>query len=108
MTIRSFTLRLDPQVQTALSELSKLMRRPVNKLVNEAIRDYLDRRGREAEGELEGTLERLRAYRKTDPQLRRSLDEFAEAEAAVVEDPAEGTVARSEPIRSEIQDLLNG
>jgi hypothetical protein len=49
-----------------------------------------DRMG-EAQGDLELTLEDLRAYRKRDPDFERAIAEFIEAEATE-DDPAEGRV----------------
>jgi predicted transcriptional regulator len=57
--------RLDPDAQTALAHLSKLEGRPMNKLVNEAIRDYLLKTS-ERERELETTLATLREYRESE------------------------------------------
>jgi hypothetical protein len=59
-------------------------RRPVNQLLNEAVRNFLLRR-RPKERSLEANLERLRAYRERDPQFRRGRNAFVEAEASVDE-----------------------
>ncbi|MGQ0765079.1 MAG: hypothetical protein ACT4OZ_05360 [Gemmatimonadota bacterium] len=95
MSNKALTLRVDATVQAALAELSKATRRPVNKLVNEAIRQYLDTTGQAVERQLEERLQRLRALRKRDPELRLAFAEFAAAEASIVDDPAEGTVIES-------------
>jgi predicted nucleotidyltransferase/predicted transcriptional regulator len=82
--------RLDPDAQAALAHLGKLMGRPMNKLVNEAVRDYL-LRTTQKERDIEGTLASLRAYREAvlqakeesaahpltkDPEADRGVREF--------------------------------
>ena len=94
----AFTLRIDEEERAALENLSKVERRPVNQLLNEAVRNFLLRR-RPKERSLEANLERLRAYRERDPQFRRARKAFVEAEASV-DDPIEG-----EPIDGR---LVNG
>lgn len=85
-----FTLRIDLAERAALESLSKIEGRPINQLLNEAIKVYLNRRGRQ-ERSLETTLESLRAYRKRDPGFQRASAAFVEAEASL-EDPLEGEV----------------
>jgi predicted nucleotidyltransferase len=77
--------RLDLDAHAALAQLSRLLGRPMNKLVNEAIRDYLLKTSQK-ERELEGTLASLRAYRERDLQMREAppppyLSSPAESEA---------------------------
>lgn len=69
MAAKASIFRLDPDAQTALVHLSKLLGRPMNKLVNEAVREYL-KKITEKERELEATLGKLRAYRERDLQGR--------------------------------------
>ena len=102
------TFRIDPVVKVGLSKLSKLTHQSLNKLVNEAIEEFVARRTLEVEDELESTLEDLRAYRKSDPNFERAIAEFVEAEMTVKHDPAEGRVVteigRNEAV---VLDLLN-
>src|SRR5882757_9055436 len=65
MTRKASIFRLDPDTQSALAHLGRLLDRPMNKLVNEAVRDYLLKTSQK-ERELEGTLASLRAYRERD------------------------------------------
>jgi predicted nucleotidyltransferase len=65
MTRKASIFRLDPDTQSALANLGRLLGRPMNKLVNEAVRDYLLKTSHK-ERELEGTLASLRAYRERD------------------------------------------
>jgi predicted transcriptional regulator len=109
MSIKATTFRIDPVVQTGLSMLSKILGRPQNQLVNEAVRDFVARRSREIEMDLEGTLEALRAYRKNDPNFERAIADYVEAEASLKEDPAEGRrVEDIGPTQKRVLELLNG
>lgn len=94
----AFTLRIDAEERAALENLSRVERRPVNQLLNEAVRSFLLRR-RPKERSLEASLERLRAYRERDPQLQQARKAFVEAEASL-DDPLDG-----EPIEG---NLVNG
>ena len=115
MTRSAFTLRLPSDERIALENLSKLEGRPVNQLINEAVKSYLGRRG-PREQSLEETLARLREYRERDPGFRKAIAKFAEAEAAF-DDPLEGTVVEGDlidgefaptgPAQSKIRELLN-
>jgi predicted transcriptional regulator len=92
MQRKATTVRLEPASQAGLSKLSEILRQPVNKLVNEAVREYVARRSKQAEDELASTLEDLRALRRRDPDFELSIAKFIEAELAVKDDPAEGSV----------------
>ncbi len=114
MSKKALTVRLDAGMQTALAALSKTLRRPMNKLVIEAVGAYLDQRGREAERDLEACLANLRAHRKHDPDFKRAIAAFAKAEAkAGANDPIEGQLIEARPtsgaspLRTEIRKLLN-
>jgi hypothetical protein len=110
----AFTLRIDSRERAALENLSKIEGRPVNQLLNEAIKIYLGRRGPN-EHKLEASLAGLRAYRKQDPGFQRAIDAFVEAEATI-EDPLEGKPVGGEfvegkfkpagPVQSKIRELL--
>jgi predicted transcriptional regulator len=93
----AFTLRIDEEERAALENLSKIERRPVNQLLNEAVRTFLLRR-RPKEQSLAATLERLRAYRVRDPNFHEARKAFVEAEAGGY-DPLEG-----EPIEGNLVD----
>jgi predicted nucleotidyltransferase len=69
MARKASIFRLDPDTQAALVNLGRLLGRPMNKLVNEAVRDYL-LKACPKERELEGTLASLRAYRERDLRVR--------------------------------------
>lgn len=86
----AYTLRIDEKERTALENLSKIEGRPVSKLLNEAIKNYLHHKGRR-EDALKNTLSHLEAYRKEDPEFNRASLTFIKAEASL-EDPIEGEV----------------
>jgi predicted transcriptional regulator len=104
MAGKATTYRIDPSVQAGLSTLSKVLGRPLNQLVNEAVRDFVARRSKEVAMDLEATLEGLRAYRKSDPNFERAIADYVDAEASLKEDPAEGIG----PTQTRILDLLDG
>jgi hypothetical protein len=104
-----FTLRIEAEERAALENLSKIEGRPVNQLLNEAIKSFLVRRG-PRERSLEANLARLRAYRETDPGFQRAVAAFVESEASL-DDPVEGEVVSGDiepigPAQSRIRDLL--
>lgn len=107
MIRKATTYRIDPVVQTGLSTLSRVLGRPQNQLVNEAVRDFVARRTREVETDLEVTLESLRAYRKSDPNFDRAIADYVDAEASLKEDPAEGKRADLGPTQKRVLELLN-
>jgi hypothetical protein len=115
-------IRIEPTVQAGLENLSRVLKRPMNQLVNEAVKDYVRRRSREVERTLESTPASLRAYREGDPDFEQAIAAFARAEARYgKEDPAEGEVVvgklvngqllhepASGSVQSEIRKLLDG
>ena len=106
---RGTTYRIDPIVQAGLSTLSKLLGQSQNQLVNEAVRDFVARRTREVEMDLDATFEALRADRKSDPNFERAIADYVDAEASLKEDPAEGQRASDiGPAQARILELLDG
>ena len=88
MARTAFTLRIEAAERNALKSLSKIEGRPINQLLNEAIKAYLGQKGRK-ERALHDDMKRLEAYRKKDPKFRRAIAAFVEAEATQP-DPLEG------------------
>jgi hypothetical protein len=70
------------------------MRQPVNRSINEAVRDFIERRSSEVEADLQESLRRLQAYRVADPDFESAIGRFVDAEAASVRDE---TAARETP-----------
>jgi hypothetical protein len=83
-----FTLRIGPAEHVALKNLSKIEGRPINQLLNEAVRSYLGKPGARERG-LETTLASLRKYRKQHAGFQQAIAAFVDAEAGL-EDPIEG------------------
>jgi predicted DNA-binding protein len=120
MPPKATTFRLEPTLQEGLETLSKLLKRPMNQLVNEALKDYVHRRSVDVEHDLEETLAALRAYRRRDPTFAQAIAAAAAAEAQHGRtDPVEGKivigdlvngelVAEIGPVHSEIHRLLRG
>jgi hypothetical protein len=111
----AFTLRIDEKERAALENLSKVEQRPVNQLLNEAVRNFLLRH-RPNERSLEANLERLRAYRERDPQFRRARKAFVEAEASADDllegEPIEGQLVNGRvepigPVQRKIREILD-
>jgi predicted transcriptional regulator len=93
---RATTFRLEPRLQRGLELLSYIRRAPLNRLVNEAVDDYLDVQAARLETDLEATLQRVKAYRAADPDFEHAIARFAEAEAEhAAEDPVEGSTVRA-------------
>jgi hypothetical protein len=92
-----FTLRIDSEERFALENLSKIEGRPINQLLNEAIKSYLSRKGQK-ERSLEASLKSLRAYRKQDPGFSRAIAAFVEAEASL-DDPLEGELIEGSAVK---------
>ena len=118
MRPKATTFRLEPTLQEGLENLSKILKRPMNQLVNEALKDYVSRRSRAVEDDLKETLATLRAYRRRDPNFKDSIAAAAIAEAqyaqsdpvegrVVIEVPAEGRlVEEAGPVQTEIHPPL--
>lgn len=105
---RATTFRIEPDVQERLSMLAKSLKRPLNQLVNEAVRTFVERRSKELEEDLEANLARLRSYRESDPNFEQAIVAFAEAEAAL-DDPLEGQRMKElGPAQKKVHELLNG
>ena len=98
----SFTLRLAPDERAALENLSKIEKRPMNQLVNDAIKLYLSQPRRKEKG-LQKTLEKLQQYRKRDPGFKRAKAEYIDAEASLGRDPLDGEIVEGEIVNGEIR-----
>ena len=106
---RASTHRLNSEVQVGLDNLSKALRRPKNKLINEAVHVYVQQKSRELEHEMEASLRALRTYRKRDPDFEKVIDDFVAAEVSQAgRDPLEGQIsAPVGAVQSEIRNLLH-
>jgi hypothetical protein len=106
------TVRLDAAVQEGLRVLETHGDgRPLNKWVNMALADLIERRTATIESQLDQALESIRAYRKTDPGHKRALRAFIDAEVThAAEDPMEGTPEprAAGPAVSMVRKILRG
>ena len=109
MARKASTHRLDPEVQAALNHLSKVLHRPKNRLMNEAVRYYVQQRGREVEQEMKSTLQALRKYLRENSDFESAIDSFVTAEAQLVsEDPLEcRSLSAAGTVQKEIRNLLH-
>jgi anti-sigma factor RsiW len=82
----------------------------VNRMVNEAVGEYLASRAAAVEADLEETLRRVRAYREGDPHFESAIAKFADEEAALAnEDPVEGkTTSAAGPAQRLVRQLIRG
>lgn len=105
---KASTIRLKPELQTALDRISNHLNRPKNKLVNLAVAELLEKTSFQLRDDIEGTIESLRAYRAKDPDFEADIERFVEAEAAnLTEDPYEWEVDQSgQSLSSEIRELI--
>ena len=107
------TIRLNEAVQKGLRilEAHSGVRRPLNKWVNTALAELIDRRAASVEAELERALRSIKAYRKTDPGYKRALEAFIDGEVAfAAEDPMEGSrePRATGPAVSMVREMLRG
>ena len=88
------TIRLDQAVQEGLRmlEVHSGVKRPLNKWVNMALADFIERRAATIENQLDEALRSIRTYRKTDPSFKRAIKAFIDAEVSgAAADPMEGS-----------------
>lgn len=103
--VRTKTLRLQPSYEKGLVILKRVLKMPINKMVNEAVAEYIQKRTAEVEAELTTTLEQLHAYRLTDPDFAAARQAFIEGEALHgKDDPMEGRIVRvKKPARDAVK-----
>ncbi len=96
--VRAKTLRLIPEFEAGLGLLKNILHKPVNKMVNEAVGEYIEKRTAEVETDLQGVLEKLKAYKRADPKFASARARFVDAEGRYgADDPVEGVVFDVEP-----------
>lgn len=106
MPRQASTYRLEPDVQAGLEQLSKALRRPKNKLLNEALRSFVQQRSRTLVEEMEAVIRSLQVYQQRDPGFERAIVGVAQDEASRGgSDPAEGKPAGA--VQAEIRSLLH-
>jgi predicted transcriptional regulator len=104
------TVRMAPALHGRLEVLQHALKRPMNKLIVEAIDYYVVHKTEEVEADLRGTLARIKAAREKDPQFKEAIATFVQAESAGAKnDPAEGRVViedRTKSARSMVRDAI--
>lgn len=107
---KASTFRLHEDLQAGLELISQLQHRPKNKLVNEAVAEYVTRHALQTEGELKAVLRSLKSYRASDPDFNSAIAAFADAEAThgKDDDPMEGQpVSSVGPVTQKLRQLLH-
>lgn len=98
---KPITVRLAPELQRGMNILRVALKRPVNKMINEAVHGFIQKRTSEVEMDLEGTLAQIKAYKRRDPNFDRAFGQWADAEVKFGgEDPAEGVVIKTDTGKS--------
>jgi uncharacterized protein len=93
MVAKASVFRLDSQSHAALASLSKVLGRPMNKLINEAVRDYLLTESR-AERDLGRSLKMLREFRESAPRSDPRVADSETRSPPEVDDPSAVEAAR--------------
>jgi predicted transcriptional regulator len=110
VAMKAMTLRLDEHLQQSLDRFSALVGTPKNRLVNEAVRNFLEQRIAATESDLKATLKALQACRARDPNHEMAIRAFAESQADLKDqDPFEARIESGKgPVSVEIRRLLRG
>ncbi|MEP7300159.1 MAG: hypothetical protein ABI699_01415 [Caldimonas sp.] len=89
--VKARTLRLEPIYEVGLGILKGVLHKPVNKMVNEAVAEYIKKSTAQVEAEMGSVLTQLKAYRRADPTFQQDKEAFISAEAEFgASDPMEG------------------
>ena len=107
---KATTFRLDPALQAGLAVLGRVLKKPLNRLVNEAVQGFIEKRSADIEADLERTIERLKACREKDPRFESAIARFVEAEASLGrDDPMEGRPRPAAgPVQTMVHEFLRG
>lgn len=107
------TIRLDEAVQKGLRILETHggVKRPLNKWVNMALAQLIEKQVASLEEELAQALRNINAYRKTDPGYKRAIKAFIDAEVTyAAQDPMEGASKppAAGPAVAMVREMLRG
>ena len=106
MPRKASTHRLEPDVQAGLNHLSKVLHRPKNKLMNEAVSRFVQERSIQLVQEMESVINSLKEYQRNDPDFERAIERLVNDEVAQAgADPLEGRPAGA--VQAEIRGLLH-
>ena len=102
------TVRLEPALMAGLLLLQRILKKPINRMLNEAVRHYVERQSSEVETDLQKVLERVQAYRRSDPNYKKLWAEFVDAEARYgKDDPVEGRIKSAGPVQTMVREILS-
>lgn len=107
---KASTIRLKPELQSALDAISNHLDRPKNKIVNQAVAEFLEKTTFRLKDDLEGTLRKLNAYRSNNPNFEDEIERFVVAESSgAAADNHEGQVFSGEnsALKSEIRNMIH-
>ena len=109
MAKKNLTIRVDDVLYRRLQTLKKAVKVSVNDLGCDDVGQYVAERSALDPETLKVMAQRLRSYRDADPDLKKSLGSFADAEGRS-QDPLEGVVVDTAklPPHTKLQELLNG
>jgi hypothetical protein len=89
--VRPKTMRLEPRNEAGLDMLKDALGAPVNRMVNVAVSQFIERTTVALELSLTEALERVKAHRRADPTFAKDLQAFVSDEAKHgAKDPLEG------------------
>lgn len=90
---KATTYRLDPAVQESLLKLQRFLNVPQNRLVNEAVKVFVEQRTTQVVAAVEDLLTSVRQHRNADPNFDAAIANLVNAEANfAAEDTLEGSV----------------
>ena len=94
---KATTYRLDPAVQESLLKLQRFLNVPQNRLVNEAVKAFVEQRTTQVVADVEDLLSSVRQHRNVDPNFDAAIGTLVDAEARFGADDAwEGSVVKNE------------
>ena len=91
--------------------LQGVLKKPINKMVNEAVEGFIAKRSVEVEADLKATLAQIKAHRRADPNFEAAIAAFVHVEATLGKtDPAEGVALAAQrvvgPTQTKVRELL--
>jgi hypothetical protein len=87
---KATTFRLDPPVQESLLKLQRFLNVPQNRLVNEAVKLFVEQKTSEVVAKVEELVASVRLHRDADPDFEQAISALVNAEAEFAgEDPVE-------------------
>ena len=109
MKHKSFTLKLDEELYSALTSLESVVHRSVDQIITDALSMYVNQKSGATEKDLENTLRRVQQYAAKDPKFEHAITAFVDAEIQY-EDPVEGTPVTSvkSAAQAEIREIIDG